>query len=240
MKTIAVLVAMPMEAAPLIKRMEGGRPETRAGKKFLCGRMGRAEVVLHICGMGMRNAARGAKSLVENYQPDVLVNFGVSGGFVPGIALFDTIIAQSSCPASSRDDKAEPMDERLANFAKQVLPHAQIAPVATSIGLIVNKKRKARLAAKCGAVCIDMETYAIAKISRELGVPLLVIRCMSDTVEPSSLLHFFKNGALAAEKVAGELESVISRYDRRPAGLFPGHVHGQTLQAGDQQEPGQA
>jgi len=212
MKKIAVLVAMGMEAAKLIARIEGIQHEKVAGKKFICGKIGQAQVVLHICGMGMRKATAGAKALIENYQPDILVNYGVSGGLTPGIKVGDTVVVTSSCPASGkayRTESAAPTDEALAAFAAQVLPDATKGPAATSLGIIVNKKRKARLVAKTGAVCIDMESCAAAKTARALGTPLLVIRCMSDTVEPTSLLHFFKNGDMAAEKVAAETEMVI-------------------------------
>ncbi|MCL2298619.1 MAG: hypothetical protein FWC27_00535, partial [Firmicutes bacterium] len=123
----------------------------------------------------------------------------------------------SSYPASAKNGTAEMTDEALADFALRILPHAQIAPAATSIGLILNKRRKARIAQKSGAVCVDMETYAVAKAANALHTPLLVIRCMSDTVEPESLLHFFKNGAMAAEKVAAETELVIRKLAEEPS-----------------------
>jgi len=201
-----------MEAAPLIKRMDGTASEKLAGKKFLRGRIGEAEIVMHICGMGMRKADIGVRALIECYQPDILVNYGVSGGLVPEIGLSDTVVVTSSCPASGKaykTERAAPTNAALADFAARVLPEAQKGPASTSIGIIVNKKRKARLVEKTGAVCVDMETFAAAKTARALDVPLLVIRCMSDTVEPASLLHFFKNGATAAEKVAAEVETVI-------------------------------
>ena len=212
MKTIAILVAMKMEADQLIKRIQSPQPEKSAGRQFLRGRIGDAEVVLHRCGWGMANAAKGARALIGYAKPDALINYGVSGGMTADIGLGDTVIAVSSYPASGKYHKtgaAIPTDETLADFAAQILPDAKKAPVSTSLGLIVNKKRKARIVAASGTACMDMESYTAAKTARELGVPLLVIRSMSDTVEPTSLLSFFKNGALAAEKVAADTETVI-------------------------------
>ena len=207
MQKIGVLAAMSMEAGCLIKRIENAKPENRAGKKFLRGKIGGAEVVLHRCGWGMRNADKGVRALVENYQPDVIINYGVSGGLIPEIGLGETVIAAACNHANTA--QSNKTDEGLAAFAAARLPHAKMAPVATSVGLIVNKKRKTRVARKSGAVCIDMETYAAANAANELGVPLLVIRCLSDTYEPASLLRFFKNGALAAEKAAADTQAVI-------------------------------
>ncbi|MDR2686493.1 MAG: 5'-methylthioadenosine/S-adenosylhomocysteine nucleosidase [Oscillospiraceae bacterium] len=212
MMKIAILVAMGMEASRLIARIEGARPERAAGREFLRGRIGQAEVVLHICGMGMRKAAAGTRALIENYRPDILVNYGVSGGLAPGIGVGDTVVAVSSRPASGRAYRTEaavPTDGDLADFAARVLPQARKGPAATSLGIIVSKKRKARLVEKSGALCVDMETYAAAKTARALGAPLLLIRCMSDTFEPASLLRFFKNGAMAAERAAADTERVI-------------------------------
>ena len=212
MKKIAILVAMGMEAAKLIARIEGAQPESAAGGKFLRGKIGQAEVVLHQCGWGMRNAEKGTRALIEHFQPDVIVNYGVSGGIVPEIGLAETVIALSSFPASGRKyvgSAAELTDEKLARFAAGLLPHAQLAKISTSLGIIFSKRRKTRVAQKSGAVCIDMETYTAAKTANELGVPLLVIRCLSDTYEPASLLSFFKNGAIAAEKAAADTEAVI-------------------------------
>ncbi|MCL2508695.1 MAG: 5'-methylthioadenosine/S-adenosylhomocysteine nucleosidase [Oscillospiraceae bacterium] len=209
MKKIAVLVAMSMEESYLVKRIEEQKPETVAGAKFLHGRIGEAEVILHRCGWGMRNADRGARALIGHAKPDALILYGVSGGLVPDVRVADTVAAVSSFPAFGKVRKAENTDARLTGIALRVIPEARKAPIATSIGIILRKKRKAKIVAESGAVCIDMESYAVAKAANEMGVPLLVIRSLSDTLEPSSLLEFFKNGRVAAENAAAGVEAVI-------------------------------
>jgi len=205
MTNIAVLVAMRMEADQLTRRMEGTQAETAAGKKFLRGSIGGAQVVLHVCGMGMRKADNGARALIENYKPQALVLYGVSGGLVPDIELNETVVA-SAC---SRGGVCEAVDEGLADFAARMLPGARKAPLSTTRTVTVLKRSKTHIARENGAVCVDMESFAAAKTARALGVPLLVIRSISDTFEPASLLAFFKNGATAAEKAAADTEAVI-------------------------------
>jgi len=217
---IGILVAMGMEEGCLARHIEQQQPETRGGKKFLRGNIGQAEVVLHRCGWGMAHAARGVRALVDHHKPDLIVNYGVSGGMNPDIQLGDTVIASSSIPCLGRAytaNKAEATDQALAEFAAGVLLNAKTAPVCTSQALIVNIKRKARIAAKTGAVCCDMETYTAAKAANELGIPLLVIRSLSDTMQPKSMVHFFKNGKAAAIKVAKETEQVIKALAERSA-----------------------
>jgi len=69
-----------------------------------------------------------------------------------------------------------------------------------------------RIASACGAAAVDQESYAVASAAREMGVPLLIIRSMSDTYDNSSLLGFFKYGPISAEKVAREAETVIRKF----------------------------
>jgi len=214
MKKIAVLIAMGMEAGYLIKRMENPKPETAGGKKFLRGKIGEAEVVLHQCGWGMRNADNGVRALAENYRPDMIINYGVSGSLRHEVGLFETVVAVSSYAATGEAYKAgmsAATDADLAAFAARTIGATHKSPVATSRGILVAKKRKARLVERSGAVCIDMESYTAAKAANELGVPLLVMRCISDTLELKSFLVFFKNGAIAADKIAACVEAVIRK-----------------------------
>ena len=212
MKKIAVLVAMGMEESMLVKRMEDSKPEKMGGRAYLHGRIGETEVILHRCGWGMDRSEKGARAVIDAYQPEALILYGVSGAIVPELELSDTVVATSSFPASgkhAKGGKAVPTDEKLADFAVQVLQGARKAPVATTQGVVINKKRNDRFAETSGAVCSDMESYTVAKVAREMGVPLLVIRSMSDVVKRSSLLLFFKHGRAAAEKAAKDTETVI-------------------------------
>jgi len=208
--TIAVLAAMGMEAARLRERIENAEPMAPRGKTVR-GAVGAAAVILHRCGWGMRNAARGARAVIENYHPDALVLCGVSGGLLPNIRVGETFIASSAFPAWGKAREAFATDAKLADFAARVLEGARQSPVATSRGLILRKKRKLGVVLQSGAACIDMESWAVAKTAQEMGVPLLILRAISDTYRPSSLLAFFKNGALAAEKAAADTEAVLKK-----------------------------
>ncbi|MCL2106984.1 MAG: 5'-methylthioadenosine/S-adenosylhomocysteine nucleosidase [Oscillospiraceae bacterium] len=218
-KKIAVLVAMGMEADCLIKRIENARTEKAGGRTFLRGTVGSAEVVLYRCGWGMRRAADGARALIGYARPDALLLYGVSGAIVPTLRIADTVVAEASFATWGKAFAAglsQPTDETLANFAAGVLGEAQKAPVATSVGVILRKKRNARIAAASGALCTDMESYAVAKAAAELDMPLLVIRSISDTFERISLLAFLKNGKIAAERAALDTETVIKALAENP------------------------
>ncbi|MCL2494946.1 MAG: 5'-methylthioadenosine/S-adenosylhomocysteine nucleosidase [Oscillospiraceae bacterium] len=215
--SVALLAAMDMEAKHMIDRMDDAREIKNAGKKYTYGRIGSVHVILHQCGMGLDKAEAGARALIENFQPDVLVLFGMSGGIVPEIGLYETIIASEVFPAWKDDWVSIKTDAALAALADGVLKDAQLAPVATGNKMTWRKSDYDRIANACGAVAVDQESYAVVQAAQELGVPLLIIRSMSDTYENSSLLGFFKHGPISAEKAAEDTASVIEALAMREA-----------------------
>ena len=210
---IAVLAAMNMEAKRLEARMMNPRKEKVAGKTFTRGMVGGTEIVLHQCGMGLDKAEEGARALIETFQPDLLILFGMSGGIVPGMELYETVIADAVFPAWEEDWVALPTDGALAAFAAGILGDARRAPIATGNKMTWHKKDYDRISSACGAVSVDQESYAVAKAAGAAGVPLLILRSMSDTYDNTSLLGFFKYGPASAEKAAADTEAVIRELD---------------------------
>ena len=206
---VAVLAAMGMEAKQLIERMENPRTVQTGGKRFTRGRVGPVDIVLHRCGMGLGKAEAGVRALIETFQPDVLILFGMSGGIVPEIGLYETVIADCVYPAWEENDRAIVTDWTLAALAMKVLEDARFAPIATGNKMTWRKSDYDRISQTCGAVAVDQESYAVALAAEELGVSLLIIRSMSDTYDNSSLLGFFKYGPVSAEKAAKDTETVI-------------------------------
>jgi len=210
MKQLAILVAMGMEAKPLLAKILDKTIQKIDGKRFFVGRIADRQVVLHKCGMGMRNATKGAQALIKHFAPRILILYGVSGG-LGDISLAETVIATQSFPCSGKAwtaGIAAIADNELAEHASALLG-AKKAVIATSQGLIFNKKRKERIIERSNAVCIDIESYAVLTVAADANIKAIVLRCISDTKDPKSLLSFFKNGKIAANKAANQVEKLI-------------------------------
>jgi nucleoside phosphorylase len=210
MEHLAVLAAMGMEAKPFIEKIKDKTVQNIDGRQFIVGKIGDKQVAVHCSGMGMKKAAKGTEALIKNFAPEAIILYGVSGGLID-IALADTVVATESFPCSGKaweEGIAAPADKELTEHAAELLG-ARKSVVATSQGLIFNKKRKERIVARSNAVCIDMESYAVLTVAERERVKAVVLRCISDTKETKSLLSFFKNGRIAAEKAAGEAEKLI-------------------------------
>lgn len=200
---VAVLAAMKMEARHLESRMDNARTVKIACNKFTRGQIGGAEVALCQSGMGLDKAEAGARALIENFQPDVLVLCGMSGGIVPEMGLYGTVIADAVYPTWTSDWIAVPTDKALVKRAAKVLgKDARVASISTGDKMTWRKSDYDKISKACGAVAVDQESYAVARAAQEAGVPLLIIRSMSDTYDNTSLLGFFQYGPISAETAA--------------------------------------
>ena len=197
---VAVLTAMNMEARQMRNRMENRCPRLSGGRLYTHGTLGDAEVILHHSGMGVALSGRGARALLEYAKPDVMVLFGVSGG-TADFGLFETVIAQSAC--AGWDGSRLDMDEALTALAAQLIVDATLGDVLT------NKLLGAEYGRIPGILASDMESYAVAEAAKEAGVPLLILRCVSDTDAILSNVLFPVNGPRAADIAAQAAETVI-------------------------------
>jgi len=75
--------------------------------------------------------------------------------------------------------------------------------------MITSAEEKQSLAAKFGAVAVDMESAAIARVCAEQGIPFAAVRAISDTADealPEAVARFFRSdGRLQPITVVAEV-----------------------------------
>lgn len=208
MNPIAIVAAMPQELAALREPLEGAREERFFGKSLQRGRIGAAEVVLTLSGIGKVNAAFSTALVIDRFSPRAVINSGSAGALGAGIAVGDVVIG----------DRVAHHDVDLRAFGHQIgqlpdLPAAYPADstlVAQTVlaargggvtvhqGLIVSGDRfihdTARTApireAFPAALACDMEAAAIAQVSHLCGVPFVAIRAISDHADEQANTTF--------------------------------------------------
>ena len=97
---IAIIVAMSKELRLLLPMLGDAATVELPGKAVMhCGTICGNEVAVMECGIGKVNAAIGAVTLIDNFQPDLLISTGVAAGAGENVAVLDTVVA--TCPHSS-------------------------------------------------------------------------------------------------------------------------------------------
>jgi adenosylhomocysteine nucleosidase len=155
-------------------------------------------------GVGPAMAAERVNRLLAGQKPRLLICAGFAGGLAPQLRIGDLVVAENlSTP------------EVLAQVRA-------VAPTTTPcvFGSIISRTLpvefiadKAALHRETGAFAVDMESEAVAAACRAAGVPLLVVRTISDPADaalPVPFADWFDIGS-QRPRVAGLLKYLATR-----------------------------
>ena len=159
-------------------------------------------------GVGPKRAATAAKSLLDE-GCTALISAGICGGLAPNLKAGTLVLATE---VADPDGTVFPVDETWRSAIEERI--GATVPVASgcltgSARVVRRPVQKRDLAATAGAVAVDMESHAVARVARDAGVPFLVLRAVSDAVDSelpkSALFGVSKNGMRTPLRVVGAL-----------------------------------
>jgi adenosylhomocysteine nucleosidase len=134
--------------------------------------------------------------------PELVVNVGTAGG------LGDQHLGEVH--AASRVHQHDFDHEGLAAFVGRPLPGGPIplpgpsdarARLATGDRVILDKRDRAALAAS-GADLVDMEGYAVAATCRRFGMPVWLVKAVSDAADDDAAMTFHQTLSLCSTRLA--------------------------------------
>jgi adenosylhomocysteine nucleosidase len=166
---IAIIAALPGEVKPLVKGWQRVATNVSGTKKWILTRD--ADTWIAVCaGMGADAALRAFASAVVDGPLDMLLSVGWAGSLDaevhPGTAHVPTVVidAQTGERFSLAEGKRQ---RRLVTTAR-----------------VADEGEKRRLAATySGALLVDMEAAAVARLAEIHGIPMLCIKGVSDAAE---------------------------------------------------------
>ena len=163
---IAIIAALPGELKPLVKEWRRVATDTTGAKKWIFSRG--ADTWIAVCaGMGAEAALRAYATAVSDGPVDMLLSIGWAGSLHaevhPGTVQVPTVVidAQTGEQFNLTEGKRQ---WRLVTTAR-----------------VADAAEKTRLAATYqGAVLVDMEAAAVARLAAMHEIPLLCIKGISD------------------------------------------------------------
>jgi len=152
-------------------------------------------IVLAYSGAGADNA-RAASALLITQGATRLISWGcaaaLSETLKPGdLVLADTLIDAEGAQIGTHPGWIELSQSLLSNSLK-----AHSGSLAESRSIVATGKDKKHLHAQTGAIALDMESIAIAKVAQLNNLPFLAIRTIADPVNmdlPKSINHSLNN-----------------------------------------------
>ncbi|GLC88518.1 5'-methylthioadenosine/S-adenosylhomocysteine nucleosidase [Lysinibacillus piscis] len=215
---IAVIGAMEQEVELLRATLENVQSTTIAGSEYTTGTYKGKEVVLLKSGIGKVNAAMSTTILLQEYQPDVVINTGSAGGYdvsleVGAVVISDEVrhhdvdvtafgyeIGQmAGMPAAYK------ADEKLMQVAEEAVKAVGEHPYG--VGLICSGDVFMADPVRVETVrqqfpqmkAVEMEAAAVAQVCYQFGTPFVVIRALSDIAGQQSDLSFDEFLPIAAK-----------------------------------------
>lgn len=190
---IAILVAMGKELNLLLPLLNNIKSETIDGFTFHSGEIGNNEVVAMQCGIGKVNAAIGTLTLLNHYNPELVINTGVAGGASQEAHVMNVIVGSTIayhdvwCGPGTQYGEASgyPLyfesDKRFADLIPN-RPDVKRGLICSGDKFIASLEEVQTIQKAFPEVlAVDMESATIAQVCYLRKVPVLVMRVISDS-----------------------------------------------------------
>ena len=217
---IGIIGALDIELERLIGAMQGPVHREISGVPFTCGRLLGTDVVIARAGVGKVNAAVCAQTMALIYEPELIINSGVSGALSPDLRVGDVVIgtdvvqhdvdttAMGDEPGfvSTVDRLSFPLDNfastAIAAAAEELGIRAVRGRIASGDQFVASTARKEEIVRLFSAVTCEMEAGAIAHVCFLNRIPCAVIRCISDGGNEEAPMSYEEFLPLAAKNSA--------------------------------------
>lgn len=125
---------------------------------------------------------------------DAVVSFGIAGSLSPLLKPGDVVIASHVVA----EDEHYASDPEWSKRLRERLPAARTAILAGVDAVVSHMSMKKTLMQTAGAHAVDMESHVAARFAKQIGVPFVAIRTISDgnnrTLPPAALEPLKPNG----------------------------------------------
>ena len=133
-----------------------------------------------------------------------IISFGMAGSLMRGLKIGHVVIGtEVDGPAP------HPCDTDWVVALVAQLPQARRGPVYADGRLLASRHAKGRTASASAGICVDMESHVAAAAAARHGLPLAVLRCISDLhnvdLPPAVEVAMEAGGGLAVGAMLGSL-----------------------------------
>ena len=229
---LAVIGAMADEVDLLAGEMTIAGRQLHAGIEVVRGEFRGVDLVLARCGIGKVNATICTQMLIDRYGPDALIFSGVAGGLLPNMRIGDLVVAShliqydmdltafgrrhGELSGENRMIESDPeLVQKAAAAFDTAFPDPASAP-SLMLGTVVSGDRFIQdnetlrwLQREFSALATEMEGAAVGYTCALNGLPLVVVRGLSDTAGDSASDDFAANLSAVCRNCFRLLEVLI-------------------------------
>ena len=224
---IGIIGAMEQEVAILRESIANKAETTKGGFTFYTGELAGHTVTLVQSGIGKVAATVATTLLIDNFNPDCVINTGSAGGFEPSLNVGDVVISNEvrhhdvdvtafgyeigQVPQMPAGFSAHPTLITAAQKSVSVLADTQtmIGLICTGDSFMCDPVRIEKTRQDFpNMLAVEMEGAAIAQACHVLDTPFVVIRSLSDIAgkeSPQSFEEYLEVASVNSSKLVNEL-----------------------------------
>lgn len=152
-------------------------------------------------GVGKVNASIKLYDAILKYKPDLVINYGTAGSTKnkSGLFLVDTFVQRDM------DVRALGFKRGVTPFANEKLPSAKGIVLGTGDSFVTNTKKQLE-GLEIDLDLVDMEAYALYKVSQHLNVNFKSYKNVSDSANEEAANDWEANAAKGAKRFKELLE----------------------------------
>jgi adenosylhomocysteine nucleosidase len=169
MSKTVIIAAMERELAPLVNGWEKGTLSS-GGKTFTL--FENDGVIAIISGIGCKNAALAASTVVEKFHPSILMSVGLAGALIRSLKVGSIFTPNVVVDAS---DSAE---YRCAADSSRIS-----GGVLVSTAEIAGAESKKQLVQGFHALVVDMEAAGVARVAQAANIDFRCVKAISDEAD---------------------------------------------------------
>ena len=213
---IGIIGAVDQEAIEIKKEMTDVTQEEIGGISFYKGKLCGKDIVFVQSGIGKVNAALTATLLIDRFGVEKVIFSGVAGSLNKELNVGDIVIGtdvvQHDVDATEFGYKLGQIpqmkewafegDKELIEKVKSLRESKErlfFGRILTGDQFVSKKDVKISLGSDFSALCVDMESGAVAQVCTRLGKGFLIIRSISDSITDESGMEYNKFVELAAK-----------------------------------------
>jgi adenosylhomocysteine nucleosidase len=216
---IAVLGAFRLEVERIGNLVAGGNEILQAGcLKYVVGSGGARSILVGTTGMGKVRAAAAVQSVIDLFQPGLILVCGTAGALSDRVRPLDLVVAERVLQHDTGPKEPEwiPLDppclKRLDAASREAIqdrPHGVLrGGLVTGDRPVLDRRERKRLSRRFDALAVDMEAGAIAAVASAHGIPLAVVKAITDSADGRGIKDFKKHvhpGTDLAQKAVARL-----------------------------------
>jgi adenosylhomocysteine nucleosidase len=183
MEKVGLITAMNSESEALIRRLKNPKKISISHVRGVVFQAGKRECTLVTSGMGIRQAAEGARVLIEATHPDWLISFGIAGAVREDLQIGDVVLAiQNGALENGSIKSLQPLaafPEETWDRVKNTL-RAEGVPAYLGTAITTRGSQFSLQAQELDNPILEMETAGLLQVAQTYSIPLFVLRAISD------------------------------------------------------------